>query len=290
MSSPLRNQKRQKVTTKSMKGIYLTMFPQMVQLKEYKTLIFSGNPITSFAGLCASTKLRCLYVDDTEIKSFDGAPELPKLKFLSLKNSPLSRYKKLMLMARIVFENIESVNGFELPARVPAQADRMRELVGPYLRQGWVIISVKPMKLLHTVTRARMTLVLPPAPRPTHETSTIWESPKQDSEDIMYPEQHEEEPLSENIDNSALDDMAASRMNELHDEQNKTLDARNTKNPSNAEIRKKRKQPDPENARSRTMLRKLGGPSDPFRHTKSIAPDHKVFQPKPDFSDLEHVK
>ena len=289
MSSPARILKHPKVTTKSMKKMGLTMFPQISKLEDYEVLVFSGNPITSFAGLCDSTALRCLYLDETKIKSFDAVPDLPNLEFISLKNSPLGRYKKLMLMACIVFENIQSVNSLEITARMHAQAAQMRETVGPYLKQGWVIISLKPVKLMHTVTRARMTLVLPPPPRAVHENQEEWANTA-NPEDPLYPEQHLEEPQPEKVDDSAWDELAAAKMNELNEEQMRGVNARAVKNPRDNELRNKRKKIELENTGMRSMLRKQGGPSDPFTHKKSVAPDVEQFRPKPDFSDLQHVK
>ena len=252
---------RKKPSIKSMKKFGLTMFPQLQQMRECETLVFSENPITSFAGLCNSTNLRYLYLDDTKIQSFDGVPDLPNLEFLSLKNTPVGRYKKVMLMSVIVFEALRQLDGVEVPAKVRAQAEEMRDLVVPYLREGWVITGVKPIRLVNTMTRARLTLALSPDRRKVASEESVEEQ----SDLVAHPRARGLRFLAEW---QALTRQAMTRQ---------------SMQPRNKEARRQKRQTAPPSG-LRTMLRRDGGACDPFRCTKCVTPNSS--KGKPEFEDL----
>lgn len=245
-----------------MKKFGLTMFPQLQQMRDCQTLVFSDNPITSFAGLCPSTRLLHLDLDGTNIKSFDAVPDLPNLESLSMKRTPLARYKKLMLMATIVFPSLQLLNGAPVMTKIQKLGEDMRDLVGPYLREGWIIGALNPIRLVHAVTRARLTLSLSPRTKRRQTLTTL-----------------ELNTLEDDTTNEQTEICPRAMVRGLRAEVSAA-------SPMRQSIRQKRRTAPPSGLRM--MLRGDGGACDPFKCTKCVTPHSDKVTGKPEFD--EHVK
>ncbi|OHT11063.1 hypothetical protein TRFO_03974 [Tritrichomonas foetus] len=113
------------------------------------------NQIESFSGLPSIPSLRILDVRGTKIASFYGAQPQPSLQKFRCQDTPLAENKNIALMALIVFgDEVTHVNGEEVGHQVKEQAAAFRETLLPLLANDrWILTSVSPLKLIHTVTR-----------------------------------------------------------------------------------------------------------------------------------------
>lgn len=125
-------------------------------------LFLSSNPIPDFRGLPTLECLSELYLDNTELASFTGAVPQPKLRILSFIQTPLADFTTHRLMAGVVFSgSLKRVNGADLTAAELKQSRELSDELRPYLIDGWTVMSLSPVKLLHSRTRARCTRYFP---------------------------------------------------------------------------------------------------------------------------------
>jgi hypothetical protein len=138
----------------------LTTFPPSSRINKYDSLDFSGNPIDSFRDLQTLPLLSHLNVSRTLIATFEGAQAQPSLQTLRISGAPIDKYETSPIMYVIVFgPQIRHVNGQGIPKIVRSVAERLRPFVLPYLREGWILMGINPIRLLHPKTNARKVLL-----------------------------------------------------------------------------------------------------------------------------------
>jgi hypothetical protein len=156
--------------SKVLKTRNLACFPPIPPLYRFSSLSFDGNPIKAFTGFEQHPTLTRLTLNDTLLSSFLDAPVLPKIEWLSLKNTPLSSYPLLPVMAAIIYSPpLQYVNGEPISPRDLRLAHRIRDQAGPLLIEGWILTKATPIRLFHSTRRTRVEL--PPRP-PTKDQIT----------------------------------------------------------------------------------------------------------------------
>lgn len=152
----------QSLVTKSFKGFKLKKFPNLTKWTNCTLLNFSHNPLEDFQGLQSLPNLKDLYLDNTKISSFVGAPELPSLQTISIKSTPLNAYKKADIMCAIAFgTQLVFINGEEIKRDKLRFARQNRDTLLPFLRDGWLLTSINPIRFIHSKTRKRITVKTP---------------------------------------------------------------------------------------------------------------------------------
>lgn len=135
---------------------HLEKFPSDKSLSTVTSLNASGNPFTNFTGMIEMPYLHDITLDNTELISFQGSVELPSLVRISLKNTPISHYHTLGIMCSIAFgQKLRFLNQENITALSLSTADQLRPHLRPLLAQGWILTCVNPIRLYHSVTRAR---------------------------------------------------------------------------------------------------------------------------------------
>jgi hypothetical protein len=127
------------------------------------SLVLNRNPIFDFTGLPTLEFLTELYLDATNLSSFQGAEPQPSLHILSFTRTPLVELPAHRIMAWIVFPvsgKPLTVNGNTLSASERRFCLAHGDDVLADLLEGWVIVSMEPLKLMHAKTRERRTLFL----------------------------------------------------------------------------------------------------------------------------------
>jgi hypothetical protein len=109
----------------------------------------TSNHITSFRGLPERDHLTQLILDNNPIRSFEGCVPLPRLAWLSLRNTPVSRnlYCKLMCLAAFG-TTINTINNEKVPLQLKSDAGILQEPLFPHLQAGKVISRLKPLNLV----------------------------------------------------------------------------------------------------------------------------------------------
>jgi hypothetical protein len=206
-----------KVRSKSLRFRKITEFPSVPHLLQYSSLTLSDNPISSFHGFPDIPTLESLYLDRTEISSFEFVPDLPRLSLISLKETPLARYRTLTIMCLILFgPDLAWINGCRVSEKDIRLANRLRDIVAPYLIKGWILMNTNPVALLNPATRARMTLRLPPVASSSTVSGSREARPHSAESDQTVPfESAKTEPPTER---DGFDELAAERIRELRNE------------------------------------------------------------------------
>lgn len=108
----------------------------------------SCNQIRDFQGLERFIALEGICLDNNPIESFYGSVELSNLKWISLKQTPISKSPHLELMCLVAFgSQIEAINGTEVMDSIRVQADALRESIVGELRKGSLVTSLDPLSL-----------------------------------------------------------------------------------------------------------------------------------------------
>ena len=141
------------------RGKQLSYFPDNMHLEDYYSVSFTNNPILSFKNFPVLPKLEILILDNTLINNLMYATPQPNLRKLYLRNTPFSRYNSQEIMCSIVFgKNLKFYNGKSITEESILISSFMASDIRPYLLQGWVIISMNPVKLLNTKTQIKKIL------------------------------------------------------------------------------------------------------------------------------------
>ncbi|KAK8887529.1 hypothetical protein M9Y10_038578 [Tritrichomonas musculus] len=115
----------------------------------------SKKSIETFTGLPNLKFLTRMNLDSNPLRSFEGSPKLPSLRWLSAKSSPISRNPYFKLMAVIVFgNNITTINNEKVPQKVYQQADAFRDSLYPQLLKGILIANIAPLRFIDTKSDA----------------------------------------------------------------------------------------------------------------------------------------
>lgn len=174
---------------------HLTRFPNIKTESSINKFDLSNNDIVTFYGLKPTTAINTLILDNNpKLSSFIGLTESHNPMFsaetsgdqsnegivnLSLLKTPLGEYPQIKLMAVIVFGNaLAMINGSQIPYSTYSLANKLRDETLPYLLDGWIIISTKPLRILNTKTRARK--ILYPKPQESQSQISINEAVKEE--------------------------------------------------------------------------------------------------------------
>jgi hypothetical protein len=112
-------------------------------------LDLSQNRITDFVGMPKLDMLVQLNLDENRIVSFEGCEQCRRLKWVSLRKNPVSHTGHFKLMCLVAFgKQLKYVNGEKIPDKTRTQADGLRDILLPALREGQLLISVKPLRLI----------------------------------------------------------------------------------------------------------------------------------------------
>lgn len=289
------------LVTKSFKGFKLKKFPNLDKWMNCTLMIFSINPLENFQGMQSLPNLTDLYLDNTQLSSFLGAPDLPSLRTISIKSTPINAYKKADLMCAIAFgPQLVYINGEEIRRDRMRFANQHRDVLLPYLREGWLLTSMKPIRFIHSKTRNRITIKTPSPKFSFMNENLSNNSPKQTKE--IDKETNNED----NDDNNADDEDNQSEIEEVHsqhtvyevsegntsEEQNDTKAEKTMKNLNNKltismkkkgiqektvidESENKKKYNNKEPIGMRHILRRPGGFKDPFTFNYAITVKQK---------------
>jgi hypothetical protein len=109
------------------------------------------NEICNFIGLPELPMLTRLDLDGNLINSFQGCRQLPNLRFLSLRNNPISRNKYLKLMALVAFGGqLLKMNNEPIPPDIREDAAILEEALFPLLSEGKILTNLKPLRVADT--------------------------------------------------------------------------------------------------------------------------------------------
>ncbi|KAK8838713.1 hypothetical protein M9Y10_032752 [Tritrichomonas musculus] len=159
MDLDIDNSVEQGLITKSFKGFKLKKFPDLSKWTNCTLINFSLNPIVDFQGMQSLPNLKDIYLDNTKLSSFRGVPELPSLETISIKSTPINAYKKADIMCVIAFGcQLVLINGEEIRRDKLRFAQQNRDVLLPYLRDGWLLTSINPIRFIHSKTRQRITV------------------------------------------------------------------------------------------------------------------------------------
>ena len=147
----------------------------------------SGRPITSFRGLGAFATLKYLIIDHTQVSTFEGAPVLPSLISFSCKGTPLALQKHLHIMSVMAFgESLRTVNSVKVDSTI--------HLLGcayfayrNYLLDGYLVVEMTPLKLMHTKTRKRKTIYVDGDSPPPEASAAAPVAAPQESRVVARP-------------------------------------------------------------------------------------------------------
>ena len=123
-------------------------FKQIEIDPETQSIDLTDNFIENFIGLPFLKYLTNLNLDDNPIISFEGAIQLPCLKWLSMKNTPLSRNKFFRIICIIAFgPQLSTINNEPVTKSMRQKAEVLKKPLIPYLKKGFVISSLNPLRL-----------------------------------------------------------------------------------------------------------------------------------------------
>jgi hypothetical protein len=122
----------------------------------------SSNILTNFVGLTLFDHLTQLILDSNPIRSFQGCLALPKLGWLSLRNTPISRNINFKLMCLVAFgPSLISINNDKVPQQLKDDASELQDALFPHLQAGKVISRLKPLTLLDMAQRGGHVVACP---------------------------------------------------------------------------------------------------------------------------------
>ncbi|OHT15124.1 hypothetical protein TRFO_14487 [Tritrichomonas foetus] len=140
-------------------GQDLTSFPPANALSSYASLSFENNPIYSLEGLESLFNLKSLNLSGTEIESFQGVCVQPNIERIYIKNTPLSQLHNVRIMCMIAFgPTLQAVDNSPLTTFENKIGKFLFNQMNPYLKDGWIIIGLYPLKILHLPTGTKQTL------------------------------------------------------------------------------------------------------------------------------------
>ena len=111
----------------------------------------SKNHIQNFIGFEGHEvqHLAQLNLDSNPIRSFEGCKTCPRLTWLSMRNTPISRNKYFKLMCLIMFgDQLQTINNEQIPKRFKVQAVALRSHLYDELYNGRIVSSLKPLRML----------------------------------------------------------------------------------------------------------------------------------------------
>jgi hypothetical protein len=123
--------------------------------RDFQTLDFSGQRLNSiifpdFSGV------RKLVLDDVKLTTFANLNFSSGLEFFSCFNAPISISRHFVLMAAIVFgPTLRRINGATISTATKAVASTLTPFIREYLLKGFLLMNLKPVRLLNPVTRNR---------------------------------------------------------------------------------------------------------------------------------------
>ena len=141
---------------RSLDNLNLKSIPAIPEASKVTELRLQGNQLKNFVGMRQMERLTVLKLDNTQITSFIGAYEQPNLTTISIDHTPLSSftYHRAMILM-VLGQQIEMIGH----KPVTSEERRFLQKLDPELRdlllKGWLITSLNPVRLYHTVTHAR---------------------------------------------------------------------------------------------------------------------------------------
>jgi hypothetical protein len=119
--------------------------------KTCSSLYLQQNEICNFIGLPELPMLTRLDLDGNSINSFEGCRHLPNLRFLSVRNNPISRNKYVKLMGLVAFgEQLLKINNEPVPADAREDAAILKQALFPLLYKGKILTNLKPLRVADT--------------------------------------------------------------------------------------------------------------------------------------------
>jgi hypothetical protein len=116
--------------------------------KRCSSLYLQQNQICNFLGLPDLPRITRIILDGNPVHSFEGCRRLPTLRFLSLRNTPISRNKYLKLMALVAFNGqLLKVNDEPIPLETREYAVFLQHSLFPVLKEGKIITNLKPLRV-----------------------------------------------------------------------------------------------------------------------------------------------
>jgi hypothetical protein len=205
--------------------------------RDSRTLDFSGQRPSSIV-LPDTPCVRKLVLDDVKLTTFANLHLPFGLEILSCLNTPISASRHFVLMAAIVFgPTLRRVNGATIPAATKTSASILTPLIRKDLLRGFVLMNLKPVRLLNLVTRKRRTVFVELPPN---------EEPKMEREREIFAEKDE----WATVKNQEVDDRIRQNFDELTSGFLKDLVGEMTQSPPRS-----RKSPASSVARSRKSTR-----------------------------------
>ena len=141
----------------SKKGI--KNFPSFREISSFDSLDFSFNPISSLRSLPVLPLLENINLEGTNLESFAHSQKQPSLKILNLKNTPVSFYPGIKIMALVAFGFwLIEVNGMKINDEEVKFAQKISPRFRPLLLNGWILTSTDPPRVVHCQTHECGTL------------------------------------------------------------------------------------------------------------------------------------
>ena len=107
-----------------------------------------------FRGFSMPTNAEDLNLDGTGLLSFAGASISPTLRSFSCRKTPLGGYQYLSLMACLAFgKTLMKVNQVPILAKTKSLASSLSQKIRPLIVDGWLIVALSPVRLIHAETR-----------------------------------------------------------------------------------------------------------------------------------------
>ena len=179
MTSPSPKHKPEKL---QLIGKGLTKFPAEKIKENVQELILNNNQISSFQGMISLPSLTKLSLDNNNISSFEYATIQPSLTEISFLNNPISNWKYFKVMCILAFGNTLFLNGsksnlgdsgkpgLKSTPRLSKEEQAFFKvlesnqngfnILHQYITEGWIIMSLNPVRLLQPETRERFTYYL----------------------------------------------------------------------------------------------------------------------------------
>ncbi|KAK8878395.1 hypothetical protein M9Y10_005163 [Tritrichomonas musculus] len=155
-----RNTQTFKISSRSFDSLNLQTFPDYSLLRQYSSLSFCHNPITSLSSLPSLPELTSLKLDHTKISTFDGAKYQPQLSSISMQSTPITTSKYFFEMCLIAFgTQITRINEKNITYKQRKFAQENENTLHKYIVTGWLITKgSQPIHLLNYQTRKRVSL------------------------------------------------------------------------------------------------------------------------------------
>lgn len=154
-----------KVFTVQSEEAGITKFTQIKIPNNTLIIRLKGNNIRNFADLPRLPQLRSLFLDKNPIDSFAGVRYQPVLKHLSLKFTPLTKNPYFNMLCVIAFgSQLVTINNESVNQHLVNHAEKMKDLIRPKLRKGYLISNLEPLKFytpVRSTKRRNSNLELP---------------------------------------------------------------------------------------------------------------------------------